>query len=97
MEIIWVMLAMWLAAVAPDWLFPDPEDAPTPRELMSNGNFAEGFKQWSRQCGWYLLILTGFGAYMPEQRELGLVFLSMLAIMWLGWAALCKSGMAPKQ
>ena len=97
MEIIWVMFAMWLAAVAPHWLFPQPEDAPTSRELMSNGKFTEGFKQWSRQCGWYLLILMAFGAYMPEQKVLWFIYLSMLVVMWLGWAALCKSGMAPKQ
>ena len=91
------MLAMWLAAAAPQWLFPEPDGIPTSRELMANGQFAEGFKRWSRQCGWYLLILVGFGAYMPEQKTLHLVYFSMLVVMWLGWAALCKSGLAPKQ
>ena len=74
MEIIWVMLAMWLAAVAPDWLFPEPEDTPTPRELMSSGNFAIGFKQWSRQCGWYLLILVGLAHICLSKKRSVLSF-----------------------
>ena len=97
MEIIWLMLGMWLAAEAPKWIFPEPLGTPTSRELMSNGQFAEGFKRWSCQCGWYLLILIGVGAYLPDQKTLGFVYFCMLILMWLGWAALCKLGLAPKQ
>ena len=97
MEIIWLMLGMWLAAETPKLVFPEPIGTPTSRELMSSGQFIAGFKRWSRQCGWYLLILIGFGAYLPDQKTLGFVYLGMLIFMWLGWAALCKSGLAPKQ
>ena len=34
---------------------------------------------------------------VPEQWRLGAVYLGMLVFMWLGWAALCASGKAPKQ
>ena len=51
---------------------------------MTQGEFRAGFNVWTRQCGWYLLVLVGFGAYFPEQWRLGAVYLGMLVFMWLG-------------
>lgn len=96
-EIIWVLFAMLLVAWVPKLLFPSEADQPTSHELMTGGDFWLGFRQWSRQCGWYLLVLIGFGAYFPSQWRLGAVYLAMLFVMWIGWAGLCASGMAPKR
>lgn len=95
-ETLWVLFAMLLVAEAPKLLFPSETNQPTSHELMTRGDFWTGFTLWSRQCGWYLLVLVGFGAYYPSQWRLGAIYLGMLFLMWLGWAGLCASGKAPK-
>ena len=97
MEMLWLLFAMLLVAESPKFLFPRDQGEPSSHELMTQGEFREGFRAWTRQCGWYLLVLVGFGAYFPEQWRLGAIYLGMLFFMWLGWAALCASGKAPKQ
>lgn len=96
MEMLWLLFAMLLVAESPKFLFPRDRSEPSSHELMTQGEFRAGFTVWTRQCGWYLLVLVGFGAYFPEQWRLGAVYLGMLVLMWLGWAALCASGKAPK-
>ena len=81
MEIIWLMLGMWLAAEAPKWGFPEPIGTPNSRALMSNGQFAGEFKRWGRQCGWYLLILIGCGAHLPDEKAKGVVYFCMPSLM----------------
>ena len=88
---------MLLAGYAPQLLFPRDETKPTPREEMESGDLRLGFIAWSRQCGWYLLVLIGFGTLFPEQYRLILVYLGLLTVMWLGWAMLCYSGKAPRE
>ena len=95
-ETLWVLFAKLLVAEAPKLLFPSETNQPTSHELMTRGDFWTGFTLWSRQCGWYLLVLVGFGAYYPSQWRLGAIYLGMLFLMWLGWAGLCASGKAPK-
>ncbi len=97
MEMFWILFALLFVAEAPKFLFPRERSKPSPHELMTQGNFRQGFTEWTRQCGWYLLVLVGFGAYFPAQWRLGLAYLGLLLIMWLGWAALCASGKAPKR
>ena len=97
MEVFWILLAMLLAGYAPQLLFPRDETKPTPREEMESGDLRLGFIAWSRQCGWYLLVLIGFGTLFPEQYRLILVYLGLLTFVWLGWATLCYSGKAPRE
>ena len=56
-ETLWVLFAMLLVAEAPKLLFPSETNQPTSHELMTRGDFWTGFTLWSRQCGWYLLVL----------------------------------------
>ncbi|MAV73228.1 MAG: hypothetical protein CBB81_02695 [Cellvibrionales bacterium TMED21] len=97
MEMLWLLFAMLVVAESPKFLFPKDPMEPSSHVLMTQGEFREGFRVWTRQCGWYFLVLVGFGAYFPEQWRLGVVYLGMLVVMWLGWAALCAAGWAPKK
>ena len=87
-DILGVICAMLLLAEAPKLLFPSETNQPTSHKLMTRGDFWACFTLWSCRCGWYLLVLVGFGAYYPGQRRIGAAYLDMQFLMWLGWASL---------